>query len=46
MGVTQGISNNLFGEVIKNSCKIQMYSSIDDMSKITSPDNMGMNGAE
>jgi hypothetical protein len=46
MRVTQGISHNLFGEVIKNSRKIQMYSSIDDMSKITSPDNMGMNRTE
>ena len=46
MGITECISHNLFTEVIKDSSKIEMYSSIDDMSKVTSPDNMRMNGAE
>jgi hypothetical protein len=46
MRVTQCISHNLFGEVIKNSSKIQMYSSIDDVSKVTSPNNMRMYRAE
>lgn len=46
VGITEYISHNLFGEVIKDSGKIEMYSSIDDMSEVTSPDNMRMNRTE
>ena len=46
MRVTQSISHNLLGEVIKDSGKIEMYSLVDNMSKVTSPNNMRMNGTE
>lgn len=46
MRVTECISYNFFCEVIKDSSEIEMNSTIDNMSKVTSPDNMRMNGTE
>ena len=46
MRIRESISNDLFGKVIKDSCQIEMYSSVYDVSEITSPDGMRMNGTE
>ncbi len=46
MRITECISYNLFCKVIQDSSKIEMNSSVDDMSKITSPNNMRMNRTE
>lgn len=43
MRVTESISYNFFREVIKDSSKIEVYSLVDNMSKVTSPNNIGMN---
>ncbi len=45
MRVTYRISNNLFSEVIKDCSKVEVDSLVDDVGKITSPNNIGMNGA-
>lgn len=46
MSVTESISNNLLCIVIKYCCKIEMDSFIDDVCKITPPDDMWRYRAE
>lgn len=46
MRITESISYNFFCEVIKDSSKVEMYSLVDNMSKVTSPNNIGMNRTE
>ena len=46
MNQRECISNNLFGIVINYRSKVEMYALIDNVSKITSPDNIRSDGTE